>query len=91
MLQAWVWCGQEATRSAACPDGLIISERGPQVRSGGLAVAVDGDSVLAVALGGVQGRVRTRQQVGDFDTWVASRRSDHVPLIVEVKDDVPGV
>ena len=27
-------------------------------------------------------------QVGDFDTWVASRRSDHVPLIVEVKDDV---
>jgi hypothetical protein len=29
-------------------------------------------------------------QVGDFDTWVASRRSDHVPLIVEVKDDVVG-
>ncbi|CCH89481.1 conserved protein of unknown function [Modestobacter italicus] len=30
-------------------------------------------------------------QVGDFGTWVASRRSDHVPLIADIKDDVADV
>jgi hypothetical protein len=29
-------------------------------------------------------------EVGDFDTWIASGRSDHVPLIAEIPDRVLG-